>query len=99
MICNFPLIDGSLVASLPRKSYLISGPIMTTLERRQEMIEAMAQDIIANEAHGSERDALRLLYHKGWGNLNVPLLAGEALDMARRYLATQGMVAREIAQP
>ncbi len=79
----------------PKKSFLIDGPIMTTIERRKDTIEEMAKVLFASgQALQSDRDAVRVLLAKGYPTLDVALLAGEA-----RMLAYQEIVAREISEP
>lgn len=73
------------------KTFLIDGPLMTTRERRKAMIVRMAKDLVRERAYGSDRDAMRLLYHLGYGDLNVPLLVGEARDLAMQIVVTREM--------
>ena len=100
-IFNFPLQDGPLVHRQPvaargMGSFLTSGPMMLAPERRREMLGRMADAIVANEAHGSRQDAIRLLHHLGFERMDVMLLAPEAFDMAREFVETQGMVADQM---
>ncbi len=77
------------------KPYLLDGPLMTTPERRKAVLDRMARDLASSGADlGSDRDARRLLTAKGYPDLDVALLAGEA-----RAAACRGIVAREMAVP
>lgn len=76
------------------KLYLLDGPLMTTCDRKKAMIERMAKDLVRERAYANDRDAMRLLYHLGYGDLNVPLLVGPA-----RALAIQEIVAAEMMKP
>jgi len=100
-IFNFPLVDGPLVYKQPSAargmaSFLTDGPMMLAPERRAEMLGRMADALVEHDAFGCEQDAVRMLHHLGYGWLNVSLLAGEALVLARRFVETQGMVASQI---
>lgn len=76
-------------------SFLIDGPLMTTIERRTAVCERMARDLAASgEDLTCDRDAVRVLMARGYLTLDVAILAGEA-----RMLAYQEIVAREISQP
>lgn len=77
------------------KPYLIDGPLMTTIERRNAVCTRMARDLAASgEDLTCDRDAVRVLMARGYPTLDVAILAGEA-----RMLAYQEIVAREISQP
>ncbi len=44
------------------KSFLIDGPLMTTIERRKAVTERMARDLVQNgESLSCDRDAVRVL--------------------------------------
>jgi hypothetical protein len=76
-------------------SFLINGPMMTTIERRQARLEDMAKDLIADSAAlATDRDAVRVLLAKGYPTVDVAILAGEA-----RMLAYQEIVAAEMSKP
>lgn len=77
-------------------NFLLDGPMMLATERRAEMLGRMADALVEHDAFGSEQDAIRMLHHLGFGWMNVSLLAGEALVLARRFVETQGMVAAQI---
>lgn len=79
----------------PFKPFLIDGPMMTTPERREQLLKSMAKDLAASgDGLPTDRDAVRVLLAKGYGTINVAILAGEA-----RMLAYQEIVAREMAKP
>lgn len=73
------------------KSFLIDGSLLDAISRKKAMIERMADDLIRERAYADDRDAMRLLYHLGYGNLNVPLLVKEARDLAMRKIVTREM--------
>lgn len=75
-------------------SYLLDGPLMTTIERRRHIAERMAKDLIAAGALASDQDAIRLLHTRGYALLDVALLAGEA-----RMLAYQEIIGQEMSKP
>lgn len=82
-------------AEFGRQTYLIDGPLMTTIERRKRVLKRMALDLIqSGEDLTTDRDAVRVLMARGYPTLDVAILAGEA-----RMLAYQEIVAREISQP
>lgn len=77
------------------KPFLLDGPLMLTIERRQAVLEHMALDLIhSGEYLTCDRDAGRVLMAKGYSSVDVAILAGEA-----RMLAYQAIVARELSQP
>jgi hypothetical protein len=77
------------------KPYLINGPLMTTIERRQALTLRMAKDLVVYaDGLASDRDAVRVLLAKGYHHIDVAILAGEA-----RMLAYQEVVAREMSRP
>lgn len=76
------------------KPFLIDGPLMTTIERRRAMIENMARTLIdSGEVIQTDPDAVRVLLAKGYGTINVAVLAGEARTLA--YQET--VVAKEMS--
>ena len=78
-----------------RRPFLLDGPMMTTIERRKAVVERMANDLAhCGENLTCDRDAVRVLMAKGYPNLDVAILAGEA-----RALAFQEVVAREMSEP
>jgi hypothetical protein len=74
-----------------QKTFLIDGPLMTTIERRKHVIERMANDLIEAGALASDQEAVRLLSNRGYSLFDVALLAGEA-----RMVAYQEIVAAEM---
>ena len=77
------------------KPFLIDGPLMLATERRKAVLENMAMDLIQSGEHLTcDRDAVRVLTARGYPNLDVAILAGEA-----RMLAYQEIVAREMSEP
>lgn len=77
------------------KPYLLDGPLMTTIERRQAVLMRMARDLAGcGEPLICDRDAVRVLMACGYPNLDVAILAGEA-----RMLAYQEIVAKEMGEP
>lgn len=76
-------------------TFLIDGPLMTTIERRQAVVCRMAKVLIASgEALISDRDAVRVLLATGYSTVDVAILAGEA-----RMVAYQEIVAKEMSKP
>lgn len=77
-----------------KKTFLVDGPLVLTIERRRDTIEQMAQHLIrSGENLTCDRDAVRVLLAKGYPTIDVALLAGEA-----RMVAFQDIVAREMAK-
>jgi hypothetical protein len=77
------------------KPYLINGPLMTTIERRQALTVRMAKDLVVYaDGLASDRDAVRVLLAKGYHHIDVAILAGEA-----RMVAYQDIVAAEMSKP
>ena len=77
------------------KPFLIDGPLMTTIERRNAVCERMANDMILYpEGLASDRAAVRVLLAMGYSTIDVAILAGEA-----RMLAYQDIVAAEMSKP
>lgn len=74
--------------------FLLDGPLMTAIERRQAITEVMAIDLIRAGVPACEQDTIRILNHCGYYWLDVALLAEEA-----RALAFQEIVAREMSKP
>jgi hypothetical protein len=75
-------------------SYLLDGPLMTTIERRSATIKRMANDLARYGALGCERDSVRALLSAGYSMIDVAILAGEA-----RMVAFQEIVAEEMSRP
>jgi hypothetical protein len=74
------------------KSFLIDGPLMTTIERRKAATLRMAKVLIeTGEGLATDQDAVRILLASGWSTIDVALLAGEA-----RMLAYQEIVAKQM---
>ena len=77
------------------KTFLIDGPLMTTPERRAATLARMAVTLLENpEGLAGERDSVRVLMAKGYHNIDVAILAGEA-----RMAAFQEIVAKEMSEP
>jgi hypothetical protein len=76
------------------KPFLIDGPLMTTIERREAVTRRMAKDLIRIGALASDRDAVRALLGNGYSTVDVAILAGEA-----RMLAYQEIVGAEMSKP
>lgn len=77
------------------KPFLIDGPLMTTIERRQAMTKRMAEELIASGLGlVTDRDAVRVLLAKRYHHIDVAILAGEA-----RVVAFQSVVESEMAKP
>lgn len=75
-----------------RKTFLLDGPLITTINRRRDTIERMAEDLVrSGESLTSDRDAVRVLLARGYSTIDVAILAGEA-----RMVAFQHIVAREM---
>jgi hypothetical protein len=78
-----------------QKPFLLDGPMMTTIERRRDVLERMAAHLAhCGENLTCDRDAVRVLMTRGYATLDVAILAGEA-----RMLAYQEIVAREMSKP
>lgn len=83
------------MAMIYPKPFLIDGPLMLACERRKAVAENMAKTLLEwGEPLTCDRDAVRVLMAKGFHNLDVALLAGEA-----RMLAYQEIVAAEMSKP
>jgi hypothetical protein len=72
---------------------LIEGSLLDARERRKDLVARMAADLIRYEAIGTEADAVRSLFGRGYSTFDIGLLAGEA-----RMLAFQEIVAREMSK-
>ncbi len=73
-------------------SYLIDGPIMTTPERRQALVDRMAKDLAAGQVFLDMDDSVRALRGWGYSMIDVALLVADA-----RMVAFQDLVAKEMA--
>jgi len=79
----------------PYYNFLLNGPIGQEQRRRQELIERMAKDLLkAPETLVDDWDAVQFLRSRGYGPVDVAVVAGEA-----RYLACQELFAREMSKP
>lgn len=74
-------------------TFLLDGPLMLAVERRQALVQRMAKDLAAFMPIDNDRDAVRALMRRGYYHLDVALLAGEA-----RTLAYQEIVAAEMSK-
>jgi hypothetical protein len=74
-------------------TFLLDGPLMTTIERRRETTERMAKELIQHQALANEQDSERLLIAQGYSAIDVAILASEA-----RMLAFQEIVAEEMSK-
>lgn len=77
-------------------TFLLDGPLMLAVERRQALVKRMAKDLMAKcpEGLANDREAVRALFHLGYSTVDVAILAGEA-----RMLAYQEIVAAEMSKP
>jgi hypothetical protein len=76
------------------KPFLIDGPMMLAVERREAVTQRMAKDLIHSGALACDQDAIRLLHNRGYALFDIALLAGDA-----RMLAFQDIVAAEMSKP
>lgn len=74
-------------------TYLLSGPLMTTPERRQALVERMAKDLVDNNAFLDARDSFRVLCGFGYCVLDSALLVQDAMTAAFQII-----VAREMSE-
>lgn len=89
----FHVVDAASLGRL--RTFLLDGPLMTTVDRRKAVLDRMTIDLIqSGEDLTSDRDAVRVLMARGYPTLDVAILAGEA-----RMLAYQEIVAVEISRP
>ena len=72
----------------------IDGPLMDQETRREEVVARMAKDLIEADAFGCERDAIRVLMHRGYPPFDVAALGSRA-----QYAAKQELIAAEISRP
>lgn len=82
-----------LALPLPRRPFLINGPLMLAPERRAQMRRYMAEHLIACGLPDDDDGARRILLRAGYSTVDVDLLAIAALDAARR-----GVVAAVMAE-
>lgn len=61
--------------------------------RHNTLVERMAADLVAADAFANVADAIRLLMWKGYGSIDIAVLADDA-----RQVAMQSVVAREMAR-
>lgn len=71
-----------------------SAPDAAALAQREALVARMAADLVAAEAFADLADAIRLLMWKGYGSLDIAVLADDA-----RQAAMQRVVAREMTRP
>jgi hypothetical protein len=64
----------------------IDGPLMAQEQRRADVVRRMAKDLIEADAFRDERDAIRVLMHRGYPSYDVMALVGEAQAEAERQL-------------
>jgi hypothetical protein len=72
----------------------IVAPLIKYQERRKDLIERMAADLVRFDAAHNEADAIRSLYGRGYEIRDVVVLINEA-----RMVAFQTIVARELMEP
>jgi hypothetical protein len=72
----------------------LDGPLMDQETRRGEVVLRMAKDLIEADAFGCERDAIRVLMHRGYPAFDVMAMVGRA-----QYAAKQELIAAEISTP
>lgn len=67
---------------------------MAAREAREVRVSRMAADLVEADAFATLADAIRLLMWKGYGSVEVGLLADDA-----RQVAMQSVVAKEMSKP
>lgn len=75
-------------------TYLVNGPIMTTCERREALVERMAKDLLRLDVAHDRQDAIRALHACGYSSVDIHVLIDDA-----RACAFQEIVAVEISRP
>lgn len=71
----------------------IVDPLTKYRERRKDLTERMAADIVKYESWRTEQDAIRSLFGRGYAMADIVMLVDEA-----RTLAFQEVVAKEMGQ-
>lgn len=66
----------------PPKCFLIDGPLMTTIERRNAVRERMTRDLLQADVMFDEREAKRFLRLSGYAPLDVEVIGPEAHQVA-----------------
>lgn len=72
--------------------FLLDGPLMSAHQRRRQMIEQMAQDLIEADAMRDRDDAVSALRAKDYPRFDIFAFVDEA-----RAVAFQEIVAREMS--
>ncbi len=76
-------------------TFLLDGPLMLAVDRRKAVTERMVLDLIqSGEDLTCDRTAVRVLMARGYPNLDVAILAGEA-----RQQALEEVVSVEMSKP
>lgn len=78
--------------SMPRKCFLVDGPLMLATERRAALVTAMAADLKADGTYAERTDAHRSLSARGYSAFDISLLIDDA-----RQVAVQEQVWKEMA--
>lgn len=79
---------------MSRVTYLLDGPLMTTVERRNAVRERMTKDLIEADVVFDESEAKRFLRGCGYAALDIELLGPEA----RQVTFQHRIVAREMSE-
>ena len=69
----------------------IDGPVMAQEQRRADVVRRMAKDLIETDAFRCERDAIRVLMHRGYPSFDVMALVGDAQREAEEQLIAAEM--------
>ena len=75
-------------------SYLLAGPVHTTVERRAVTLDRMAAVLARTGAINSDQDAVRALLGNGFRIIDIGLLAGEARELALSRAAKNAAAAK-----
>ncbi|WP_375782863.1 hypothetical protein ACE10Z_23400 [Bradyrhizobium sp. Pha-3] len=64
----------------------IDGPLMAQEQRRADVVQRMAKDLIETDTYRCERDAIRILIYRGYPTYDVMALVGYAQQEAEEQL-------------
>lgn len=84
--------------------WLADGALMSNHQRKRELVQRMAADLIRYDAAGNEQDAIRSLFGRGYTMSDIAMLVPEArrmVDDARQvaFQQTVDVVAKEVGKP
>lgn len=84
--------------------FLLDGALLENRERKRELVLRMAADLVRYDAAGSEADAIRSLFGRGYTMSDIAMLVPDArrmVDDARQvaFQQTVDVVAKEVGKP